>query len=66
MKSNNMYINFKLSLDSNHDKETILASTINRSIVVNNIPVGVITDIRLDHTGLAYDCIGIIWNRFIS
>lgn len=66
MKSNNMYINFKLNINENHDKETILASTINKPIVVNNIPVGAISDIRLDETGLGYDCWGVIWSKFID
>ena len=66
MKTQNMYINFKLNIDQHHDKQTILTNTINKPIVVNNIPVGIITDIRLDGTGLAYDCLGVIWNRFIN
>lgn len=65
-KSNNMYINFKLNIDSAYDKESILSSTINKPIIVNNIPVGVITDVRLDESGLNYDCLGIIWNKFID
>lgn len=65
-KTQNMYINFKLNINLNHDKETTLTNTINKPIVVNNIPVGAISDIRLDETGLAYECLGVIWSKFID
>lgn len=66
MKTQNMYINFKLNIDQNHDKQTILNNTINKPIMINNTPVGVITDVRLDHTVSAYDCTGIVWNKYID
>lgn len=63
MNSNNMKIEFVLSKPKGfkHDIEVV-----NKFIVSNNIPVGIITEAEYDEDKQHYKCKGVIWDKFIK
>ena len=59
-----MMFNFSIPVDKVGKNDTTHTIT-NMPIVINGVPVGVITDVKFDDVDKEYDCLGIIWSRFI-
>ena len=61
---NCMFVEFNIDVDENNKID--LDNFINKPIIINDIPIGVITDVKLDKSELYYNCLGLIWNRYIK
>lgn len=60
--TDNMKVEFTLIVNNKINVDNI----INKPIITNDIPVGIITEAKIDESGLYYNCNGIIWGKFIG
>jgi len=65
MWTDNMRVNFNLAV-SESENFTDIESVINKPIISNRVAIGVITDAKIDESGLWINCSGVIWDKFIG
>lgn len=58
-----MKVEFNLVIDNNNNNEDDI---VNKPIVLDGKPIGVITKAKLDESGLYFNCEGSIWNLYIN
>ena len=61
----NVILNFSFTLHKN-EKVFPPEDMINKPIVVNGIPIGVITKVSFNKVSLSYDCNAVFWSKLIK
>lgn len=63
MLTDNIRFEFNLVIPDNYEQ---IEGMVGYPIIINDKPIGVITESELDDSKLFYKCKGVIWDKFIK